>query len=88
MVDRDEWCFDTDILKDHAINYFLNLHATGDNWPSNFLVKGRFLKLEEPLGANLVSGVTREEIRNSMFSMALLKTLGVDRYHAKFYQVN
>lgn len=85
MIDGDEWCFDDDIVKNHAIDYFSKLNIVGDHFPGDFPVKGWFPKLEESLVTSLVSLVNRDEVRSVMFSMAPLKVPRVDDYHAKFY---
>ena len=53
-----------------------------------FPIKGRFPKLQDRCINALTIEVTMDEVRHSVFSMAPLKALAVDDFHAKFYQAN
>lgn len=77
-----------DILRRHAIDYFSTLYTVYNYSPRRFPINGRFPQLEESILSELVANVTLKEVRRAVFNMSLLKALGVDGLHAKFYQVN
>ncbi|KAK5819969.1 hypothetical protein PVK06_025009 [Gossypium arboreum] len=87
-IDGTGWCYDDEVIKSHAIEYFSKLYIVEQYSIENFPVQGRFPKLEDCLLSVLNVVVTMDEVRQAVFSMAPLKAPGVDGFHAKFYQAN
>lgn len=65
---------------------FLRLYSLDFSANGNLLCKGKFLELLLLENEILQLAVLVEKVRSTVIGMALLKALGVDRFHAKFYQ--
>lgn len=75
-------------MRRHVVNYFNCLYTVKSRLMEALPVEGRFPKLNDSIIRDLVADVSIEEVRRSIFRMSLLKALGVDALHTKFYQAN
>lgn len=81
------WCYDEDMLKQHAIDFYLNLYMIDVSPPiENFFYRGRIPALDNDDLGIFNAEVSIDEVRKAFYSMDLLKALGADGLHAKFYQ--
>ncbi|TYH63659.1 hypothetical protein ES332_D07G207900v1 [Gossypium tomentosum] len=88
LIEGTGWCFDNDMLRWHATDYFSKLYTVDNYLTGSFPIRGHFLKLETNVIRELLAKVTEEEVRCSVFSMSPLKAPEADGFHAKFYQAN
>lgn len=77
-----------DQLKCHVVEHFTRLCSIDRSIVGSFLCWGHFFGLSVSFKNGLEGLVSDDEIRLALFGMALLKASRVDRYHAKFYQLN
>ncbi|MBA0712275.1 hypothetical protein Golax_011387 [Gossypium laxum] len=81
------WCYDEDMLKQHAIKFYLNLYMIDVSPPTKqFFYRGRFPALDNDDLGVFNAKVSIDEVRKAFYSMDLLKAPGADGLHAKFYQ--
>lgn len=77
-----------DQLKSHMVGHFTRLFSIDGSNKGLFLYRGRFSNLSVVARCVLEGAVADAGIRTVLFKMAPLKALGIDKYHAKFYQVH
>ncbi|KAA3485236.1 reverse transcriptase [Gossypium australe] len=73
-------------LKKHVVEFFKNLYSMDYIVHGGLSRRGHFPALSQIDKENLSLMVLDVEIRKAVFDMAPLKVLGIDGFHAKFYQ--
>ncbi|KAH9666870.1 reverse transcriptase domain-containing protein [Citrus sinensis] len=84
--DTGQWIHDVEIIKQRAVNFFLELYTPEQGVHRTYNVRGCFPETSDDICLSLMSAVTDEEIRHTIFSMSPFKAPGVDGFHASFYQ--
>ncbi|MBA0842410.1 hypothetical protein Goarm_002235, partial [Gossypium armourianum] len=85
-LDRTNWCFDLDILKQHVVGFYAKLFALDYPIVGCLPCTGKFQGLSLIEKGSLEMKLTDLEIHNVIFGMSPLKAPGVDGFHARFYQ--
>ncbi|XP_024042019.1 uncharacterized protein LOC112099143 [Citrus clementina] len=82
----EEWIHDVEIIKQLAVRFFSDLYTPEQGVHNTYNVRGYFPVMSDDFCLSLMSPVTDEEIRRTVFSMSPFKAPGVDGFHAGFYQ--
>ncbi|KAK8288559.1 hypothetical protein V6Z12_D07G133800, partial [Gossypium hirsutum] len=85
-IDDGGWCFNDEMLKQHAVEFFQNLYRAKTFVIETFPCRGMFPVISTYEREMLSIVATDEKIRRTIFSMTPLKAPAIDGYHAKFYQ--
>ena len=80
------WLYDEEDIRRHAVGYFSDLFKSENAIYQNYHVPNFFPTLDSHDVDGAAAPILREEIRNDVFSMKLLKAPGMDGLHAIFYQ--
>ncbi|KAL4311775.1 hypothetical protein GQ457_01G012460 [Hibiscus cannabinus] len=86
QLNTGEWCDDDAILHDEAVAYFLTLFSIDSVVQGNFPISGQFPQIPFVAMQRLGQLPSVDEIKDSLFSMAPLKSSGIDGLHAEFFQ--
>ncbi|KAH9661422.1 reverse transcriptase domain-containing protein [Citrus sinensis] len=84
--DDGQWIHDVEIIKQLAVRFFSDLYTPEQGVHNIYNVRGYFPVMSDDFFLSLMSLVTDEEIRRTIFSMGPFKAPGVDGFHAGFYQ--
>ncbi|PPD71110.1 hypothetical protein GOBAR_DD32010 [Gossypium barbadense] len=87
-VESDEWCFDGDILNQHAVKFFRYLYSMDYSVNGLLSCHSKFPIISMVDMDSLLLTTSDEEIRRAVFSMAPLKAPGDDKFNVNFYQSN
>lgn len=72
----------------HAVDYFSKLYEVDDYQLGDYPIEGHFSRIEDELLDMLSCEISMKEVKHALFSMAPLKSSGIDDFHVKFYQDN
>ncbi|KAL4351406.1 hypothetical protein GQ457_06G022300 [Hibiscus cannabinus] len=87
-IDGNSWCDDAVMLRDAAVAYFQRLFSSEPRGGGGSLPVGRFKVKYAAELRPLLNTVSREEVRDVVFSMEPLKAPGIDGFHADWVQQN
>lgn len=71
-----------------ACNFFHNLYTEDSRQFTKYHIRGKFNPISHVLLNNLSKPVSIEDIRNALFETKPWKALGLNGFHASFFQKN
>lgn len=84
--DAGSWLQNKEEIYAHAVSFFANLHSNEEREYCVYPTFNDFPRMTSNMISNIMQPVNDEEIMRIVFSMHLMKALGVDGLHAIFYQ--
>ncbi|KAK7282263.1 hypothetical protein RIF29_10909 [Crotalaria pallida] len=86
LNEENSWIYDSNELKDMAVNYFSKLYSIDDRNSYSLDTVTCFPYLPPGAETLLDVDICMEEVRRALFSMGNLKSPGLDGLHALFYK--